>query len=45
MSITKVGIVGAGAMGSGIANLAASSGFQVIIQDIEENYLQKGIRH
>jgi 3-hydroxybutyryl-CoA dehydrogenase len=42
MSITTVGVVGAGAMGSGIANLAASSGFQVILQDIDERYVQAG---
>lgn len=30
-------------MGSGIANLAATSGFHVIINDIKEEYLQKGI--
>lgn len=43
MSITTVGVVGAGAMGSGIANLAASSGFQVILQDIDERYVQAGL--
>ena len=43
MTITTVGVIGAGAMGSGIANLAASSGFQVIIHDIEEKYLLNGM--
>lgn len=43
MTITTVGVVGAGAMGSGIANLAASSGFQVILQDINESYVQAGL--
>ncbi|TDL72242.1 3-hydroxyacyl-CoA dehydrogenase family protein [Rhodococcus qingshengii] len=43
MRITTVGVVGAGAMGSGIANLAASSGFQVILQDIDERYVQAGL--
>ncbi|MDG5788849.1 3-hydroxyacyl-CoA dehydrogenase family protein [Evansella sp. AB-P1] len=41
MSIKTVGIVGAGAMGSGIANQAAICGFQVILRDIEEEYLQR----
>lgn len=39
MGISTVGVVGAGAMGSGIANLAAMSGFQVILRDVEEKYL------
>lgn len=43
MNIKTVGVVGAGSMGSGIANLAAMSGFQVILRDIEEKYLQSGI--
>ncbi|RHW38444.1 3-hydroxyacyl-CoA dehydrogenase family protein [Lysinibacillus yapensis] len=43
MTIKTVGVVGAGAMGSGIANLAASSGFQVIIHDIENKYLDQGM--
>ncbi|NNU82820.1 3-hydroxybutyryl-CoA dehydrogenase [Geobacillus sp. BMUD] len=36
-----IGIVGAGTMGSGIANLAALSGFNVILVDIDEPMLQK----
>ncbi|WP_445614071.1 3-hydroxyacyl-CoA dehydrogenase family protein [Geobacillus sp. YF-1] len=36
-----LGVVGAGTMGSGIANLAALSGFNVILVDIDEPMLQK----
>lgn len=43
MKIKTVGVVGAGSMGSGIANMAAMSGFQVILRDIEEKYLQTGL--
>lgn len=43
MNIKTVGVVGAGSMGSGIANLAAMNGFQVILRDIEEKYLQSGV--
>ncbi|WP_026591974.1 3-hydroxyacyl-CoA dehydrogenase family protein [Bacillus sp. UNC437CL72CviS29] len=43
MSILTVGIVGAGTMGSGIANLAAMSGLNVILRDVEEKYLQHAI--
>ncbi|WNC15922.1 3-hydroxyacyl-CoA dehydrogenase family protein [Brevibacillus brevis] len=40
MEMVTVGVVGAGSMGSGIANLAAMSGFHVILQDLEEKFLQ-----
>jgi 3-hydroxybutyryl-CoA dehydrogenase len=43
MNIKTVGVVGAGAMGSGIANLAAISGFNVILRDVEERFLQSGL--
>ena len=43
MAIQTVGVVGAGSMGSGIANLAASSGFKVILNDVETKYLENGL--
>lgn len=43
MEIKTVGIVGAGQMGNGIAQVAAASGFSVIMQDISEGALQKGM--
>lgn len=43
MAIQKVGVVGAGAMGSGIANLAAASGFDVILRDVEDRFLDRGL--
>lgn len=39
----KIGIVGAGTMGSGIAQTAASSGFQVVMCDIKEEFLSRGL--
>lgn len=39
MSIQTIGVVGAGSMGTGIANLAAINGFNVILRDIEERFL------
>jgi 3-hydroxybutyryl-CoA dehydrogenase len=36
-------IVGAGQMGGGIAQVAAQSGLQVILNDIKEEYVQKGV--
>ena len=44
MSIQTIGIVGAGSMGSGIANLAALHGFTVILHDIEERYLDHAVQ-
>lgn len=40
MSIQTIGVVGAGSMGSGIANLAAMNGFNVILRDIDDRYLE-----
>src|SRR5690554_3603004 len=41
--ITKIGIIGAGQMGHGIAQVAALSGYAVTLSDISEDALQKGI--
>lgn len=42
--IEKVGVVGAGQMGAGIAQVAAMHGFSVLLNDIEETFLQNGIQ-
>lgn len=39
VSIQTIGVVGAGSMGAGIANLAAINGFHVILRDIENRFL------
>lgn len=41
--IKKIGIIGAGQMGHGIAQVAAVSGYQVVLSDISEDALKKGI--
>ena len=40
--IETVGVVGAGTMGSGIAQVSAQAGYQVRLRDIEEEYLDRG---
>ena len=40
----KIGVIGSGQMGSGIAQVAAVAGFDVILQDLSESFLQKGIQ-
>jgi len=44
MTIQTIGVVGAGSMGTGIANLAAINGFNVILRDIEERFLDNAIQ-
>lgn len=43
MEIKNVGIVGAGQMGNGIAQVAAASGFNVVMQDISNEALDRGL--
>ena len=42
MEIKKVGVLGCGLMGSGIAQVAATSGFDVTVLEVEQKYLDKG---
>ncbi|MXV60573.1 3-hydroxybutyryl-CoA dehydrogenase [Natronorubrum sp. JWXQ-INN-674] len=41
-TIDRVGVVGAGTMGSGIAQVAATQGYDVVMRDIEQEYLDSG---
>jgi 3-hydroxybutyryl-CoA dehydrogenase len=43
LEIKTFGVVGAGQMGSGIAQVAAQSGLQVMLNDIEEAFLERGL--
>ena len=43
MDIKTIGVVGAGQMGNGIAQVAAFSGFQVVMSDIADSFVQKGL--
>ena len=42
MDIKKFGVIGAGQMGGGIAQVAAASGLQVLMSDIKEAFVEKG---
>ncbi|MCQ4333696.1 3-hydroxybutyryl-CoA dehydrogenase [Natronomonas sp. F2-12] len=41
-SVTRIGVVGAGTMGSGIAQVAAVAGYDVSMRDIEREYVESG---
>ncbi len=43
MEIKKIMVIGAGQMGSGIAQVCAVSGFEVFLQDLSEEYVKKGL--
>ncbi|MCG8403000.1 MAG: 3-hydroxyacyl-CoA dehydrogenase family protein [Firmicutes bacterium] len=43
MEIKKIGVLGAGAMGGGIAQVAAQAGFDVILSDIELTFVNKAV--
>src|ERR1700675_3785891 len=42
MDFKKVGVLGCGLMGSGIAQVAAMAGFDVTVLEVEQRYLDKG---
>lgn len=44
MSIQKVGVLGAGSMGGGIAHLAAVKGLQVVLCDVEQRFLDGAVK-
>jgi 3-hydroxybutyryl-CoA dehydrogenase len=42
LNIEKVGVVGCGLMGSGIAEVAAKSGFGVVVREVDDGFLDAG---
>ena len=42
--MNKIGIIGAGTMGSGIAHASALSGFKTLLMDLSEDVLHKGLK-
>lgn len=43
MEIKKIGVLGAGQMGAGIAQIAASKGYSVVLRDIKQEYCASAI--
>jgi 3-hydroxybutyryl-CoA dehydrogenase len=43
MEIKRVGVVGAGTMGNGIAHVFAMSGYDVVLGDVSEDFLKRAI--
>jgi 3-hydroxybutyryl-CoA dehydrogenase len=43
MNIQRVGVIGAGTMGNGIAHVFARSGFPVVLCDVEQRFLDRGL--
>ncbi len=44
MEIKKIGVVGAGAMGNGIAQMAAQIGCEVTMRDIKDEFVERGMK-
>ena len=45
MDIKKIGVVGAGTMGNGIAQVAAQIGCEVVMRDIEDSFVERGMKN
>jgi 3-hydroxybutyryl-CoA dehydrogenase len=45
MEIKTFGVIGAGQMGNGIAQVAAMSGLQVIMSDIKDEFVERGLKN
>jgi len=45
MEIKTIGVLGAGVMGNGIAQVAAQAGYNVIMRDIEDRFVEGGLKN
>ena len=44
MDIKTIGVLGAGSMGSGIAQVAAQSGYNVVMRDVEDKFVDRALK-
>ncbi len=44
MAIKKVGVVGCGLMGSGIAQVCAAAGFSTVVREVSQEVVEKGLK-
>ena len=44
MEIKKIAVIGSGTMGNGIAHVAAATGYQVILIDIKDEFLERALK-
>lgn len=43
MQVKKVGVLGCGLMGSGIVEVCARAGYEVVVREVTDNFLEKGL--
>ena len=44
MEIKKIGVLGSGAMGSGITQICAQVGYEVVVRDIADEFVERGLK-
>ncbi len=44
MAIRKVGVVGCGLMGSGIAEVCARAGYETVVREVDDELLARGLQ-
>jgi len=44
MAIQRVGVVGCGLMGSGIAQVCAAAGFETVVREVAPELVEKGLK-
>ena len=44
MDIKTIGVLGSGSMGNGIAQVAAQSGYKVVMRDVEEKFVERALK-
>src|SRR5690242_6540612 len=43
LTMKKVGVLGCGLMGSGIAEVSAKAGYETVVREVDEGFLKKGL--